>query len=224
MDRPLDRMEQQGAAFHARVRRGLSGRSRPSAGQDRGGRCHAARSSKCRRRFRRIVGSGQWTVDRGSLRTEPCPCNSWPLSPMSWHRIRGHDDVVERFRRALGCAADWRAAFLFAGPAGVGKRTFALKLAQALLCQTRPEEALDPCGTCPSCVQVARSAHPDLDVVGKPADKSFIPRGTVDRRPGTPPAGRALPQYRHETQPGRAEDRHDRRRRLPERRRGQLRC
>jgi DNA polymerase-3 subunit delta' len=64
---------------------------------------------------------------------------------------------------------------LFTGPAGVGKRTFALKLAQALLCQTRPEEALDPCGACPSCVQVASLTHPDLELVVKPADKSFIP-------------------------------------------------
>ena len=66
-------------------------------------------------------------------------------------------------------------SFLFAGPAGVGKRSFALKLAQALLCQTRPEEALDPCGTCPSCVQIASLTHPDLELVAKPADKSFIP-------------------------------------------------
>jgi DNA polymerase-3 subunit delta' len=66
-------------------------------------------------------------------------------------------------------------SFLFAGPTGIGKRTFALKLAQAMLCQTRPEEALNPCGTCPSCVQVSAGTHPDFDLVGKPDDKSFIP-------------------------------------------------
>ena len=91
-----------------------------------------------------------------------------------WHGIHGHDDVVEQFRRAL-TRGRLASSFLFAGPAGVGKRTFALKLAQAMLCQTRPEEALDPCGTCPSCVQVAAGTHPDLDVVAKPDDKSFIP-------------------------------------------------
>ncbi len=91
-----------------------------------------------------------------------------------WHGIYGHDDVVERFRRAL---ANGRLAssFLFAGPAGVGKRTFALKLAQALLCRQRPEAALDPCGTCPSCAQVAAGTHPDLDQLAKPEGKSFIP-------------------------------------------------
>jgi len=93
---------------------------------------------------------------------------------MSWHGIDGHDDVVERFRRAI-VRRRLASSFLFAGPAGVGKRTFALKLAQAMLCQTRPEEAMDPCGECPSCAQVSAGTHPDLDVVAKPEDKSFIP-------------------------------------------------
>lgn len=93
---------------------------------------------------------------------------------MSWHGIDGHDDVVERFRRALD-RGRLASSFLFAGPPGVGKRTFALKLAQAMLCHTRPEIALDPCGTCPSCAQVLAGTHPDLDVVSKPDDKSFLP-------------------------------------------------
>lgn len=91
-----------------------------------------------------------------------------------WHNIHGHDDVVEQFRRALG-RERLASSFLFAGPAGIGKRTFALKLAQALLCQTRPEEALDPCGTCESCAQAAAGTHPDLDMIAKPDGKSFIP-------------------------------------------------
>ena len=93
---------------------------------------------------------------------------------MSWHGIQGHDDVVEQFRRALA-RGRLASSFLFAGPAGVGKRTFALKLAQSMFCQTQPEESLDPCGTCASCSQVAANTHPDLDVVGKPDDKAFIP-------------------------------------------------
>ncbi len=93
---------------------------------------------------------------------------------MSWHGIDGHDDVVEQFRRALG-RGRLASSFLFVGPAGIGKRTFALKLAQAMLCQTRPEEALDPCGACPSCAQAAAGTHTDLDVVAKPDDKAFIP-------------------------------------------------
>jgi DNA polymerase III subunit delta' len=93
---------------------------------------------------------------------------------MSWHGIEGHDEVVARFRRAL-TRGRLASSFLFAGPAGVGKRTFALKLAQAMLCQTRPEEAMDPCGACAACAQVIAGTHPDLDMIGKPDDKSFIP-------------------------------------------------
>jgi DNA polymerase III subunit delta' len=93
---------------------------------------------------------------------------------MSWHTIEGHDDVVEQFRRAL-VRGRLASSFLFAGPPGVGKRTFALKLAEALLCQTRPETAFDPCGVCPSCAQVAAGTHPDVDVVAKPEEKSTIP-------------------------------------------------
>ena len=93
---------------------------------------------------------------------------------MTWHGIRGHDDVVEKFRRALS-RQRLASSFLFAGPPGIGKRTFALKLGQAMLCSQRPEEALDPCETCPSCTMVLAGTHPDLMAVSKPADKSFIP-------------------------------------------------
>jgi len=102
-----------------------------------------------------------------------------------WQGILGHDRIVERFRHA---AAQGRlsGSFLFVGPPGVGKATFAYKLAQALLCQTRPEAALDPCNTCTGCQLVLAGNHPDLHLVRKPPDKSFIPLelfvGERDRR------------------------------------------
>jgi len=82
--------------------------------------------------------------------------------------------VAARFRRALG-RGRLASSFLFVGPPGVGKRAFALKLAQTLLCQRRPEEAMDPCEECPGCAQVAAGTHPDLILVAKPEEKSFIP-------------------------------------------------
>ena len=84
-----------------------------------------------------------------------------------WQGIHGHDQIVEQFRRALR-RGRLASSFLFAGPAGVGKRTFALKLAAALLCDNRAEEDLDPCGECPACVQVAAGTHPDVEIVAKP--------------------------------------------------------
>ena len=93
---------------------------------------------------------------------------------MSWHGIHGHDEVAERFRRGLE-RGRLASSFLFVGPAGIGKRSFALKLAQSLLCQTQAEEKLDPCGTCPACCQALAQTHPDLQIVAKPKDKSFLP-------------------------------------------------
>jgi DNA polymerase-3 subunit delta' len=52
--------------------------------------------------------------------------------------------------------------YLFAGPAGVGKKTFALRLAQSLLCVTPKASLLGYCGICSGCTRVAGGAHPDL--------------------------------------------------------------
>lgn len=96
---------------------------------------------------------------------------------MSWQDIIGHDRQIERFRRSIQ-QQRLATTFLFVGREGIGKRTFALKLAQAMLCSRVPETKLEPCGVCPECTQVESNSHPDLQVVSKPADKSYIPVDT----------------------------------------------
>ena len=91
-----------------------------------------------------------------------------------WQGIIGHDDVVERFRQTLA-AGRLASTYLFVGPPGVGKRRFALELAHALLCTEAAEAGLQPCGKCESCRMFAAGNHPDLDVVGLPADKATLP-------------------------------------------------
>jgi len=91
-----------------------------------------------------------------------------------WHGIYGQDAVVERFRHSLA-QGRLASSFLFLGPAGVGKRTFAMKLAQALLCQQSEAAALEPCGQCESCRLLVAGSHPDLDLVGLPAGKRRLP-------------------------------------------------
>jgi DNA polymerase-3 subunit delta' len=95
-----------------------------------------------------------------------------------WHSIRGHDRVVASLRLAL---AQGRLphALLFVGPEGIGKRAFALTLAQALLCHNRPEAELDPCAYCPSCLQVRAGTHPDVLRAGRPEDKHELPIGVI---------------------------------------------
>ncbi len=89
---------------------------------------------------------------------------------MPWHSIRGHDKALDALRRGL-TQGRLPHAFLFVGPEGIGKRSFANVFAQALLCDRVPETALDPCGACPSCLQVAEGTHPDVLRVARPEDK-----------------------------------------------------
>ena len=52
--------------------------------------------------------------------------------------------------------------YLFTGPAGIGKKTFALRVAQSLLCVTPKTTLLGYCGHCSGCTRVASGTHPDL--------------------------------------------------------------
>ncbi len=93
---------------------------------------------------------------------------------MPWHSLRGHDRVVSTLRRTLE-QGRFPHALLFVGPEGIGKHSFAKRLAQALLCERVPESQLDPCGVCPGCLQVMAGSHPDLLQVGKPEDRQELP-------------------------------------------------
>lgn len=62
-------------------------------------------------------------------------------------------------------------ALLFAGPDGVGKRTFALELAKAVTC-ARPTDG-DACGTCESCRRADAGEHADIRV--------YVPDGTFHK-------------------------------------------
>jgi len=75
---------------------------------------------------------------------------------MPWNLI-GHQWAVEMLQRDL--AHDRvRHAYLFTGPAGLGKRTLVAEFARALLCAS-PDA---PCGQCRNCQLAAKGSHPDL--------------------------------------------------------------
>lgn len=89
--------------------------------------------------------------------------------------IVGQDAAIRKLREAMACDRTPH-AYLFVGPAGVGRRTTALAFARTLLCLTPPDqrsESAGPpsgrtaCGVCQSCKLIDSQTHPDLHVIRK---------------------------------------------------------
>ena len=89
-----------------------------------------------------------------------------------WNNVRGHQNQIDAFRRAID-GGRLSQAYLLAGSSGIGKRLFAETLAAGLMCQE--SDSIDACGNCPSCKQVKANTHPDLLKVACPPDKREIP-------------------------------------------------
>lgn len=90
----------------------------------------------------------------------PPPPPAAPFLPL--HRLMGHPGV-EPLR--LGVAAGTLAhAYLFHGPAGVGKGSAAAGLAQLLFCRAPLAGPGAPraCTACPPCLRMAAGSHPDF--------------------------------------------------------------
>ncbi|GAB1470337.1 DNA polymerase III subunit delta' [Chloroflexota bacterium] len=80
----------------------------------------------------------------------------------NWNLL-GHEWAVDMLRRHVA-RGETRHAYLFSGPPGLGRRTLALRLAQALNCE-KPVAPGEPCGVCRTCKQIDLMQHPDLAVI-----------------------------------------------------------
>jgi DNA polymerase III subunit delta' len=80
----------------------------------------------------------------------------------NWN-ILGHKWAVDLLRGQLNNNRI-RHAYLITGPQGVGRRTLALRLAQAINCPEPPEAGV-PCGICRACRLLEKMQHPDLAVI-----------------------------------------------------------
>ncbi len=92
----------------------------------------------------------------------------------NWNLL-GHEWAVDMLKQHVANDTA-RHAYLLAGPPGVGKRTLALRFAQALNCRNSSVPG-EPCGdekNCRECRQIPEMKHPDLSIIQSEEDSSTL--------------------------------------------------
>lgn len=84
------------------------------------------------------------------------------MSNDNWRMI-GHDWAVKSLQQHVSHGIQ-RQAYLITGPESVGRRTLAIRFAQALNCLQSTGDGV-PCLDCAACGQIERLVHPDLTIV-----------------------------------------------------------
>ena len=115
------------------------------------------------------------------VRTQP---SGWP--------VVGHERAVAMLRGSIRRDLLTH-AYLFTGPAGLGKRTLAVAFAMTLNCQAEPPEGMAsqapgpdvPCSLCSACSKTFRGEHPDLVEINLQTQAALAEDGGKGK---TPPA------------------------------------
>ncbi len=90
---------------------------------------------------------------------------------MQWNFI-GQEWAVDLLRKHI-TRNTTRQAYLFTGPQGIGRRTLALRFAQALNCQNPPAPG-EACGTCRACKGILKEEQADLSVIRRNPERTRI--------------------------------------------------
>jgi DNA polymerase III subunit delta' len=97
-----------------------------------------------------MADDGRWSMVSGQR------------SMINWGLI-GHEWAVQMLKQQLAHDS-LRHAYLFSGPPGLGRRTLALRLAQAVNCPQPPAPG-EFCGLCKTCQQIERMQYADMTVI-----------------------------------------------------------
>ncbi len=81
---------------------------------------------------------------------------------MNWNFL-GNEWAVQLLKSHIA-NHQLRHAYLFTGPQGVGRRTLAIRLSQAINCLQPPSPG-EFCGICANCKRFASMQHPDLTII-----------------------------------------------------------
>jgi len=97
----------------------------------------------------------------------------------TWKTL-GHEPIINFLEKSIA-NQKLSHAYLFYGPAKIGKHHLALRFSQILQCQknqvarslSSEQTKTIPCGHCVHCQQIKKSIHPDIYSVIKPEDKKI---------------------------------------------------
>ena len=81
---------------------------------------------------------------------------------MDWHII-GHEWAAQILQKHIQ-QNNVRHAYLFSGAPGIGRRSLAVRFAQAINCTQPPEPGL-ACGICRLCTQIEKGQQADLSII-----------------------------------------------------------
>ncbi len=70
-------------------------------------------------------------------------------------------------------------AFVFCGPDGIGRKSFAKQFAEALMCGERQEGEAEPCHRCVGCTLMQNNTNPDYVIITEEDGKSTIGVETI---------------------------------------------